>query len=61
MKGMGSMIMGRWRVGTRVPREQTTDRTSMKIATYGEPLVTIHGGGGNYTRVPDFASYYTAY
>src|ERR1017187_6236162 len=35
---------------------QSSDSTLMKIATYDESQVAIYGGGGNCTRVPDFAT-----
>ena len=50
MNGVWSMTNGKWRVGTRVPREHASDATFIKIATYDESQVAIHGGGGNCTR-----------
>jgi hypothetical protein len=42
---------GEWRAGTRVPREEASDATSIKITTCDSSQVAISGGGGNCTRV----------
>jgi len=37
---------GKWRVGTRVPREQASNATPLKISAYDEPRVAIMEAAG---------------